>query len=54
MGLGFRDLLGEQNQGLEETGGKRVELQNSGLSSTKTLLHRGASPGTSLCRPEVL
>ena len=37
MGLGIRDLLGEQNQGPEEIGQKRVELQSNSLSSTETL-----------------
>lgn len=46
MGLGIRDLLGEQNQEPEETSQKRVELQSSSLSSTETLARDALAQGS--------
>lgn len=53
MGLGIRDLLGQQSQELQDSSWKRVELQGSNLGSTETFLLRGESLDTSLCWPKV-
>jgi len=46
MGLGIGDLLGEQNQRLEEIGWKRGELQSSSPSSTETPAHDALAQGS--------